>query len=168
MDTPEPILKIRDMTKQEKLNIKITGEIETFLRSLGCRNPDEKILDSIVLIGCEFEYEETYYDVKKSYWNFYKRGVSFCFTKSDSLRIIFFYMCRNDEYYKYPFLNTLIDGVGYDSSKDDLVKLFGKPSSYSDIWIKYMCNDKYVHFEFNKNEELSQITLGFESDLFIE
>lgn len=144
--------------------MKIKGEIETFLQSLGCQNPNDKILDSVVLIGCEFSIEETFYDEKLDYWNFYKRGVSFCFSKSDSLRAIFFYIQDDDEYYKYPFLDTLIDEVNYNSSKEDLIKLFGKPSDYNDIWIKYICNNKYIHFQFN-NKKLSLITLGFESDL---
>ena len=39
-------------------------------------------------------------------------------------------------------------------TQNDLIVKFGKPEAYSDNWIRYSINNKYVHFEFNELKEL--------------
>ena len=73
---------------------------------------------------------------------------------------IFFYVNKyNNEYCEYPFLEQLLGELNNKFSQSDLMVKFGKPEAYSDNWIRYRINNKYVHFEFNELNELSQITL---------
>ena len=70
---------------------------------------------------------------------------------------IFFYVNKYNN--EYPFLEQLFGKLNNKFSQSDLMVKFGKPEAYSDNWIRYRINNKYVHFEFNELKELSQITL---------
>ena len=79
---------------------------------------------------------------------------------SEFLESIFFYVNKyNNEYYDHPFLEQLFGELNNKFSQNDLMVKFGKLEAYSDNWIRYSINNKYIHFEFNELKELSQITL---------
>lgn len=74
--------------------------------------------------------------------------------------LYFFYVNKNNnEYYEYPFLEQILGELNNKFSQNNLMVKFGKPEAYSDNWIRYIINNKYIHFEFNDLKELSQITL---------
>ena len=74
--------------------------------------------------------------------------------------LYFFYVNKyNNEYYEYSFLEQLFLELDNKFTQNDLIVKFGKPEAYSDNWIKYSINNKYIHFEFNELKEISQITL---------
>ena len=101
-------------------------------------------------------------DVKEKFrnidiWSFDGKGDINNILKFES---IFFYINKyNNEYYEYPFLEQLFLELDNKFTQNDLIVKFGKPEAYSDNWIRYSINNKYIHFEFNDLKELSQITL---------
>lgn len=68
---------------------------------------------------------------------------------SEFLESIFFYVNKyNNEYYDHPFLEQLFGELNNKFSQNDLMVKFGKLEAYSDNWIRYSINNKYIHFEF--------------------
>jgi len=139
----------------------ILGNVNIFLDSIGRTMPDKIILDAVSIIAMDFETSITNFDGEKlSYWEFFKRGVTFQFDENDTLKVVFIYIQNNDEYVKYPFLDDLIVDVNYDSTKLDIEKLLGPPEKKGQKWIKYEMENKYLHFEFGLDSKLSLITIG--------
>lgn len=139
----------------------LLGNVNIFMDCIGRAIPDKKILDAVSIVAMDFEISETSYDGEKiSYWEFFKRGVTFQFDESDTLKVIFLYIQNNDGYLRYPFLDDLIVGVNYDSSKSEVEKLLGPSRRQGQKWIKYEMENKYLHFEFGPNDKLNLITIG--------
>lgn len=144
--------------------IRFVGDINIFLNALGEKQGSNLILKAISIVAIDFEVEDFECDnIKYTYFHFFKRGVDFVFSKNNGgefLESIFFYVNKyNNEYYEYPFLEQLFGELNNKFSQNDLMVKFGKPEAYSDNWIRYSINNKYIHFEFNELKELSQITL---------
>ncbi|KQQ77002.1 hypothetical protein [Acinetobacter sp. Leaf130] len=53
----------------------ISGEIAIFINSLGLVQGDDEMLNSIMLIGTSFEYDESSFE-DNSYYLFFKGGLS--------------------------------------------------------------------------------------------
>lgn len=143
---------------------KFVGDINIFLNALGEKQGSNLILKAISIVATDFEVEYFECDnIQHTYFHFFKRGVDFVFSKnndSEFLESIFFYVNKyNNEYYEYPFLEQIFLELDNKFTQNDLIVKFGKPEAYSDNWIRYSINNKYVHFEFNELKELSQITL---------
>lgn len=139
------------------------GNINVFLNSLGEKQGSQLILKAISIVAMDFEVEYFECDyVKHTYFHFFKRGVDFIFSKNheeEFLESIFFYIrSHNDDYYEYP-LDEIFLELDNEINKNDLMVKFGEPESYSNNWIRYSINNKYVNFEFNDSEELSLVTL---------
>ncbi|QGM27460.1 MULTISPECIES: hypothetical protein [Acinetobacter] len=138
-----------------------SGDVEVFLSCLGTKESSSDILKAVILVASEFDTSETNFGGEKlSYWEFFKRGVTFRFNEHQILDTIFIYVKENEEYYPYPFLEGLIIGINHKSTKQSVVKLFGNPERESNSWLKYKILDSYLHFEFDKSSELKQITMG--------
>ena len=140
------------------------GDINIFLNALGEKQGGNLILKAISIVATDFEVEYFECDnIRHTYFHFFKRGVDFVFSKnndSEFLESIFFYVNKyNNEYYDHPFLEQLFGELNNKFSQNDLMVKFGKLEAYSDNWIRYSINNKYIHFEFNELKELSQITL---------
>lgn len=140
------------------------GDINIFLNALGEKQGSNLILKAISIVATDFEVEYFECDnIRHTYFHFFKRGVDFVFSKnndSEFLESIFFYVNKyNNEYYDHPFLEQLFWELNNKFSQNDLMVKFGKLEAYSDNWIRYSINNKYIHFEFNELKELSQITL---------
>ena len=119
---------------------KFVGDINIFLNALGEKQGSNLILKAISIVATDFEVEYFECDnIQHTYFHFFKR--------------------YNNEYYEYPFLEQLFLELDNKFTQNDLIVKFGKPEAYSDNWIRYSINNKYVHFEFNELKELSQITL---------
>ena len=143
---------------------KFVGDINIFLNALGEKQGSNLILKAISIVATDFEVEYFECDnIQHTYFHFFKGGVDFVFSKSNDgefLESIFFYVNKyNNEYYEYPFLEQLFGELNNKFSQNDLMVKFGKLEAYSDNWIRYSINNKYIHFEFNELKELSQITL---------
>ena len=137
------------------------GDIEVFLSCLGTSIPNTNILKAVTIISSEFDTSETNFCGEKlSYWEFFKRGVTFRFNENQILDTIFLYIRENAEYYPYPFLENLIIGINHKSTKQSVIDLFGNPEKENDGWLKYKIFDNYLHFEFDELSKLKQITMG--------
>lgn len=144
----------------------LLGNVNIFIDCIGRALPDKKILDAVSIVAMDFEISETSYDGEKiSYWEFFKIGVTFQFDESDTLKVIFIYIQNNDEYLRYPFLDDLVVGASYDSSKFEIEKLLGPSRRQGQKWIKYEMENKYLHFEFGLNDKLNLITIGESKNL---
>lgn len=138
-----------------------SGDVEVFLSCLGTKESSSDILKAVILVASEFDTSETdFCGEKLSYWQFFKRGVTFRFNEHQILDTIFIYAKENEEYYSYPFLEDLIIGINHKSTKQSVVTLFGNPERESNGWLKYKILDNYLHFEFDKSSVLKQITMG--------
>lgn len=138
---------------------RIDGEIYTFINNLGLMQGDDKMLESIILIGTNFEYCESDFE-DSSYYKFFESGIEYLFEKK-KLSGIFFFIKSNDQYKSYSSVDSLIEGINIYSNALDVIKLLGSPNLSGNKWIKYEVNkNKYIHFEFDVNDELKQITLG--------
>lgn len=141
----------------------INGEIITFLKALGCRQGDVKILDAITLIASDFEIETVKYDdLSHVYFHFFKSGVDFTFNSYNSveeLKAIFIYVKEIDGYLKYPFIEDFIDGISSKVTMDDIANILGVPECKKKKWIRYKYYNNYIHFEFNESNELALISL---------
>lgn len=145
-----------------------TGDIEIFLKCLGEIIDSPIILDAFVILACPFYIEEYEIEnVKREAWRFYSRGSEFSF-ENNIAKAFFFHVKKNHSYEYYPFLDTLINGVTYDSTKLQLINIFGTPekTSFTSIgsYIRYKMHNKYLHFQFNKDEELDMITLFIDKE----
>lgn len=141
------------------MNKLISGEIVIFINSLGLVQGDDEMLNSIMLIGTSFEYDESDFE-DSSYYRFFKSGVEYLFEKK-KLLAIFFFIKPNDEYSSYLRKDYLIDGLSSSATKEDVIKAFGLPIFSGTNWIKYRIDaHKYIHFEFEEKLGLKQITLG--------
>ena len=137
------------------------GDVEVFLSCLGTSIPNANILKAVTIIASEFDTSETNFCGEKlSYWEFFKRGVTFRFNENQILDTVFLYIRENAEYYPYPFLEDLIIGINHKSTKQSVANLFGTPEKESDSWLKYRIFDNYLHFEFDDSLELKQVTMG--------
>lgn len=139
----------------------LLGDIEVFLSCIGTKIPNADILKAITIIASEFNISETNFCGESlSYWEFFKRGVTFRFNENQILDTVFLYIIKNEEYHPYPFLEDLIRGINHKSMKQSVVDLFGIPERENVRWIKYRILDKYLHFEFDESSKLKQITIG--------
>lgn len=137
------------------------GDVEVFLSCLGTSIPNANILKAVTIIASEFDTSETNFCGEKlSYWEFFKRGVTFRFNENQILDTVFLYIRENAEYYPYPFLEDLIIGINHKSTKQSVIDLFGNPEKENDCWLKYKIFDNYLHFEFDESSKLKQITMG--------
>ena len=138
-----------------------SGDVEVFLSCLGTKESNSNILKAVILVASEFDTLETNFCGENlSYWQFFKRGVTFRFNEHQILDTIFIYPKENEEYYSYPFLEDLIIGINHKSTKQSVVKLFGNPERESNYWLRYKILDNYLHFEVDDSSELKQITMG--------
>ncbi|NNP70259.1 hypothetical protein [Acinetobacter sp. Ac_5812] len=138
---------------------KLSGEIVIFINSLGLVQGDDEMLHSIMLIGTSFEYDESDFE-DSSYYRFFKSGVEYLFEEK-KLSAIFFFIKPNDEYSSYSRKDYLIDGLSLSATKEEVTKAFGLPIFSGTNWIKYKIDDhRYIHFEFEQELGLKQITLG--------
>ncbi|MDU8925681.1 hypothetical protein RYD26_12405 [Pasteurellaceae bacterium LIM206] len=141
----------------------LNGEINTFLNALGCKQGDIKILDVITLIASDFEIEDVKYEgVSNVYFHFFKSGVDFTFDLINDCEIlsgIFIYVKDVNGYSSYPFLKEFIHGLYNGIKKEVIIELLGEEKYSGKNWIKYSCNNNYIHFEFDEVNELSLITL---------
>ena len=138
-----------------------SGDVEVFLSCLGTKESSSDILKAVILVASEFDTSETNFGGEKlSYWEFFKRGVTFRFNEHQILDTIFIYVKENEEYYPYPFLEGLIIGINHKSTKQSVINLFGNPEKENDCWLKYKIFDNYLHFEFDESSKLKQITMG--------
>ncbi|MDG2959187.1 hypothetical protein [Exercitatus varius] len=144
----------------------VSGDLNTFLEALGKKQGDNLILKAITIIAMDFEIENFECEnIKNTYFHFYKRGVDFVFTKKNEfefLESIFFYLNQVDKYSIYPFVRDLIKELDYPFNRKFIIDNLGKPEKESDSWIRYSIKNKYIHFEFNSDGEVSLITLFIE------
>ncbi|NUF17124.1 hypothetical protein [Acinetobacter lactucae] len=137
----------------------ISGEIGIFINSLGLVQGDDEMLNSITLIGTSFGYDESSFE-DNSYYRFFKGGVEYLFEEK-KLSAIFFFIKPDDEYNSYLRKDSLIDGLNTNATKENIIKAFCRPDFSGTNWIKYKIdNHKYIHFEFDQELKLKQITLG--------
>ena len=136
------------------------GDANIFLNSIGRQHPDTRILDAAAIVATGFIITETNYDERIEYWEFFKRGVCFVFCDAAQLTTVFIYAQALKRYQAYPFLRELVKGLDYGSSKSDIMRLLGSPSTYGQHYIKYYLGKKYIHFEFDNNETLRLITIS--------
>ncbi|MCU4551006.1 hypothetical protein ACWPO0_03850 [Acinetobacter nosocomialis] len=137
----------------------LSGEILIFMDSLDLVQGDDEMLNSIMLIGTSFKYDESNFE-DSSYYRFFKGGVEYLFEEK-KLSAIFFFINPNDEYNSYLRKEYLIDGLSPSAKKVDVTKVFGLPDFSGTNWIKYKIdNHKYIHFEFDQEVKLKKITLG--------
>lgn len=142
---------------------KLIGDADVFLDCIGRQHPDNRILDAAIIVATDFAITETNYDEKIEYWEFFKRGVCFAFYDAQQLNTVFIYAQALEAYQAYPFLRDLIKGLDYGSSRSEIIKLLGFPSTNSHHYIKYYFGKKYIHFEFDNfdnNETLRLITIS--------
>lgn len=103
----------------------ISGEISIFINSLGLVQGDDEMLNSIMLIGTSFEYDESSFE-DSSYYRFFKGGVEYLFEEK-KLSAIFFFIKPDDEYNSYLRKDSLIDGLNTNATKEDIIKAVGRP-----------------------------------------
>uniref|UniRef100_UPI00125020FD hypothetical protein n=1 Tax=Acinetobacter nosocomialis TaxID=106654 RepID=UPI00125020FD len=87
----------------------LSGEILIFMDSLDLVQGDDEMLNSIMLIGTSFKYDESNFE-DSSYYRFFKGGVEYLFEEK-KLSAIFFFINPNDEYNSYLRKEYLIDGL---------------------------------------------------------
>lgn len=127
----------------------IQGDVSTFLSALGASEGDARLERALALVGGEPEVE-TFVDggVKSKYLSMPDRGVTFLLTAGE-LSTVFFYAentAEKDVYREWP---ALIEGVGSDSTRDDVVAALGEPLRAREAFVTYEVDAGYVQFEFN-------------------
>lgn len=138
-----------------------SGDVEVFISCLGTQESSSDILKAVTLVASDFDISETnFYGESLSYWQFFKRGVTFRFNEHQILDTIFIYTKNNEEYYSYPFFEDLIVGINHKSTMQSVVRLFGDPEREGNNWLRYKILENYLHFEFDDSLELKQITMG--------
>lgn len=94
-----------------------SGDVEIFISCLGTQESSSDILKAVTLVASDFNISETnFYGESLSYWQFFKRGVTFRFNEHQILDTIFIYTKNNEEYYSYPFFEDLIVGINHKST----------------------------------------------------
>ncbi|MDO5091176.1 MAG: hypothetical protein Q4D61_06480 [Cardiobacteriaceae bacterium] len=148
--------------------MKPEGNISIFLQCLGLYQGNSKILDAYATLACDFQIDQFEIEEKsRESWNFFPRGGQFYFVES-RLIAFFFYIKEKDEFRKYPFLAELIHGIHNQSTHKNIKDIIGTPEKEGDSpngsYLRYQYEEKYIHFEFDKKNELSLITLFINTD----
>lgn len=118
-----------------------SGDVEVFLSCLGTKESSSDILKAVILVASEFDSLETNFGGEKlSYWQFFKRGITFRFNQHQILDTIFIYVKENEEYYPYPFLENLITGINHKSTMQSVANLFETPKEKVTVGL----NTKYL------------------------
>lgn len=139
------------------------GDITYFLNALGENQGSEKILNAIKIISTDFEINNFECEsIRNVYLQFFKGGVDFVFNvidNNETLESIFFFIDGDDEHIPYRFVNSLIIGLPISLERNDIINSFGAPEKNGKRWIRYIQNNKYIHFEFNEYNTLNLISL---------
>ncbi|MFZ7134926.1 hypothetical protein ACLSZP_06800 [Avibacterium avium] len=139
------------------------GDITYFLNALGENQGSKKILDAIKIISTDFEINNFECEsIQNVYLQFFKGGVDFVFNvinNNETLESIFFFIDGDDEHIPYRFVSSLIIGLPISLERNDIINSFGIPEKNGKMWIRYIQNNKYIHFEFNENNTLKLISL---------
>lgn len=127
----------------------IQGDVSTFFNALGASEGDARLDRALSLVGGEPE-AETFVDggETSTYLSLPDRGVTFLL-EDGLLNTVFFYAEKTAEKDVYENWPALIEGVGSDSSRDDIVRTLGEPLRSREAFVTYEADPGYVQFEFN-------------------
>lgn len=125
----------------------IQGDVSTFLSALGAGEGDPQLDRALALVGGELEVE-TFIDggAKSIYLSMEDKGVEFLLTDGE-LSTVFFSASQTDP--TYGGWSTLIDGIGPESSRTDVVEALGEPLRARDAFVTYEADSGYVQFDFD-------------------
>ena len=137
--------------------------IDNLRRLLGTNRGDSSFDDLLASsIGRPLITKDNDDNVDDEFIEFKNEGVSLCFEKGKLLSFSL-YSSYNDQGFD-PYSLPIFRGVQFDTSKDDVIKLLGKPLEYGGgndgffgfvpPWLKYKDNEDYVHYKFSDDSLL--------------
>ncbi len=127
----------------------IQGDVITFLNALEAREADPRVQRALALVGGE-PTVETYDDdgVEEKYLNLPEQGVSLLFMDG-TLDTVFVYATASPTRNAYSRWSTLIEGIGPDSSREDIERVLGAPLRSTGTYLTYEAAPGYVQFDFD-------------------
>lgn len=127
----------------------IQGDISIFLQALSAPEGDPRLEQALSLVGGDHEVDE--YDdtgVVEKYLILSDRGVNFLL-RDGQLDTVFVYATATASRGIYGGWSTLIEGIGPDSSRDDLLRALGEPVRSTSAYVTYAADPGFVQFEFD-------------------
>lgn len=127
----------------------IQGDVSTFLSALGAEEGDARLERALTFVGGT-PTVETYDDAgaEEKYLNFSEQGASFLLTDG-ALDTVFVYATGTSSRNAYSRWSTLIDGVGPESSREDIERELGDPVRQKASYLTYQADSGYLQFEFD-------------------
>ena len=134
------------------------GDASTFLNALGAREGDPELDQALTLVGGEYAVE-TYDDdgVDEKYLMLADRGVDFLLEDGE-LETVFVYAKATKTRGMYGGWATLFEGIGPDSSPNDVRRTLGAPLRSTRAYMTYESAPGFVQFEFD-GESLTMAVL---------
>lgn len=129
----------------------IQGDVTTFLAALGASEGDARLERALALVGGDYDvevYDDD--DVQSKYLIMADRGADFLL-KDGSLSTVFFYAVESADEHVYVGEATLIDGVSFAMSRDELFEQIGQPKRATAGYAIYAVGEGFVQFDFDKD-----------------
>lgn len=127
----------------------IQGDVFTFLNALEAEEADPRVERALAMVGGE-PTVETYDDegVEEKYLNLSEQGASFLFMDG-TLDTVFVYAAASSTRNAYARWSTLIEGIGPDSSREDIERVLGAPLRSTGSYMTYEADPGFVQFDFD-------------------
>ncbi|KDA05261.1 hypothetical protein DC31_03970 [Microbacterium sp. CH12i] len=128
----------------------IEGAIVTYVNALGTSEGEQRFTDAVALVGDQYKVE-TYNDrgFEEKYLIQMDRGADFLL-KAGALSSVFFYAEGSRDRSPYFGWSSLVDGIGPDASRDDIVRVLGEPYYSTPQAMLYAVDDAFVRFAFEE------------------
>jgi len=135
----------------------LKGDIALFVHALGKREDDSAFQQAVKFVNGEQEVE-TYNDTyEEKYITMPEKGISFLLIDG-LVDTVFVYAEKSRNKKVYDRSATLIDGIDFTVSPDDIVRAFGDPLRSTGTYLTYKAGPGYVQFDFN-DESLRMVVL---------
>lgn len=138
----------------------IRGDVLIFLNALEAEETDQRLEQALAVVGGEPTIE-TYDDAgdEEKYLDLPERGVSFLLTDG-SLDTVFIYAVASPTRSAYAQWSTLIEGIGPDSSREDIEATLGTPLRSTDRYLTYRADPGFVQFDFDGGRLKMLVVMG--------
>ena len=138
----------------------IQGDVSTFLNALEAEEADSRVERALAMVGGE-PTVETYDDggAEEKYLNLSEQGVSFLFTDG-TLDTVFVHATASSTRNAYVEWSTLIEGIGPDSSREDIERVLGAPVRSTGSYLTYGADSGFVQFDFDGDSLKSVVIMS--------
>lgn len=126
----------------------IAGDIATYVNALGASEGDERLRAALALAAGEYTVEAYNDRGFEEKYLLGDRGADLLL-KAGALSSVFLYADGTADRPSYVGWSSLIEGIGPDASREDIVRVFGEPHRSSELAMLYGVEGGFIRFAFD-------------------